>query len=403
MRQLSRSELTQYLADHAVDLRQLDLAGFRVWLEDRISTAARQPLFAQRCLIRDLRRAHRRKLRDRERRLEAAEQAYRSLPAAGQLEEWERTIADLEKAVAGLSEAVAQGRADPAKLAQFQSRLADARQTWQQLRGAVPERRRLERARDSLAAFSADIGLTAAERELQQIGAHRGKVAGRAGSRFEELSSLAIHQLVLPQVSADGPIVLHGVTWGCARGEFDQVICGRRGAESDRSQPQPDFSDVLAIVEAKRNINDLVHGFNLRQENLAWLAGDPRGHQPRLYRTDQFPDGRFEGTAIHQEYGRDFLFDQQSFRRFQETDDRGFRLHGLYFVSEQRPLVGATTAELSRILHRAATDPRLQISSDAGLRRFRKWALSVVAPFQTRDVLKLYAASEELANQIVFC
>ena len=82
-------------------------------------------------------------------------------------------------------------------------------------------------------------------------------------------------------------------------------------------------------------------------------------------------------------------------------DEAGYRLQRLYFVTEPRPLLGATTAELGRILYRAATDPKFKIESDSNLKRFRDWAQELVSKFQSLDVLELYASAGLPGNVIV--
>src|SRR5205085_9755144 len=103
--------------------------------------------------------------------------------------------------------------------------------------------------------------------------------------------------------------ILRRVTLGAARVEFDQLVVRVPAAAGRPVQ-------VLAAVEVKKNINDLAHGFRLRQENLAWLTGDAGGYDPALYRTGHFRSGHFDRPAEHREGGDAFLFAPGSFRRF---------------------------------------------------------------------------------------
>ena len=396
MVQLNREQLAQFINANAIDLSAMDLASFRTWLRARIDDAARQPLFAQRCLIRDLTRANRRQLRDRERRLEDAEQAYRQHPAFSEIENSAREIGNLEKAVAGLTTAVSEKRADPEKLAEFESDLTRTKQHHWELVSNLPEKKRRDRAIHSLERFRDEIGLREAEEILEGIGENHGSGTVAAGGRFEALSSEAATRFILPDVGEPGErlVVLHGLTLGCARGEFDQMVV---------TVPRDDeIVQVRAVVEAKRNINDLVHGFRLRQENLAWLTGDRAGYSTDLYRTRDYPEGHFDSVAEHEEQGQKYRFDQRSFRDLAAPQDSGKRLSGMYFVTEERPLLGVTSSELGRILHRVATDPGFNIDSDAILRQFRKWAKTFVADVQTRDVLEMYAQDEHLARHVIF-
>ena len=78
-----------------------------------------------------------------------------------------------------------------------------------------------------------------------------------------------------------------GVTLGAAGTELDQVIV-RLPSRAERPV------EVLAVVEVKRNLNDLAHGFRRRQDDLAWLTGHTANYDPRRYRTRQFPTGHFD-------------------------------------------------------------------------------------------------------------
>ncbi len=176
-------------------------------------------------------------------------------------------------------------------------------------------------------------------------------------------------------------------------GEFDQIVV--------QCATEQEAVDVLAVVEAKRNVNDLVHGFEVRQENLAWLVGDPSGYVVDKYRTSAFPEGHFTG-AVHVEQGRTYRFERSSFARFQTPNEQGFRLAGLWFLTQRRPLLGVTSSELGQILYQVSTNPSHHLASNSGLGKFRKSVLRFVSDFQTRNVLNLYAETDKLAQQIVF-
>jgi hypothetical protein len=187
--------------------------------------------------------------------------------------------------------------------------------------------------------------------------------------------------------------VLRGVTLGAARMEIDQlVICCSRGA----GEPV----EVLALMEAKRNLNDLAHGFRLRQENLAWLTGDETRHDPELYRTRSFPAGRFDG-AVHESDGERYVFDAGSFRRFRPDPATAMVLDGLYLVTRPGTIWGISSAALARIGHRVATDERWDPQSEAYLQRLLEWCRSLAHAVETPDVLRMYASTEARARQVL--
>ena len=393
---LTQAEINDFLSKNSVNLHDLSLEQFRGWLSTRIKETSKSEVFQLRCEIRDLKRTHRRRLRDRERRLSDAQRAYEKTEASKQIRQLTKESESLNKAVEGLTLAVSEGRAEKKKLKSFREKLHQVTERMTSLSSSVPEKKRFDRAIASMRKLREEIGLDEAESNLQDVASQKGHSSVRAGTRFEEISSQATTSLIVPQVTSptEKATVLHGVTLGCARGELDQLVVV--------NSKDSEVVEVRALVEAKRNINDLVHGFRQRQENLAWFVGDSSGYDAELYRTDRYKSGDFDGVATHQEEYRDFHFDSTSFQRFDTNAQNEHRLDGLFFVTEKRRLLGTTTAELGRILHRVATDPSFRIESDTILRRFRKWTLDVVGEFQTQDVLRLYSESEKLSQHLIF-
>lgn len=396
MHQLSRDELQRFLERNRINFTSLDLDGFRDWLRMQIEQASNQPLFTQRCRIREIRRRHRRRLRDREKRLELATHAYEASETFDRVQYLSRELADIAKAIDGLTQAAEQRPELIPKLRDYREKHRVMEVEYRTLERSSPEKKRFHRAETSMQNLLRETGLAQAEDKLESIAIRQGNRSSAAGENFEEEASLASRQLIIPDLSRPGqaPVLLHGLTLGCARGEIDQMIVTRDGTSA---------VEVQAIVEAKKNINDLVHGFRVRQENLAWFTGDSTMYNSELYETQQFPTGHFDSPAIHQENGQSYFITSKSFSRFTVDPDVGYRLDSLYFMTRKRELVGVTMQELGRILHRVATDPGFDLESDVILRRLMKWALSFVEPFQTEDVLTLYSKSDELARQIVFC
>ena len=113
------------------------------------------------------------------------------------------------------------------------------------------------------------------------------------------------------------------------------------GSRAGRNAPV----EVLAVVEAKRNINDLGHGFLRRQIDLAWLTGDRAAYDPAEHRTGVFDAGHFDRPAAHWQDGRAFVFAPGSFSRFARDDSGHFR-DGLWLVTRAGPVWGLSGAAL---------------------------------------------------------
>ncbi|WP_166822263.1 AAA family ATPase [Thalassoroseus pseudoceratinae] len=389
--------LRETIAGCPINLNTASLEEFRDWLSQRLEESSRQPTFRQQLVIRDLLRENRDKLRRRERNVEQSEAAYQQHANHQPLEQLESKIEGLERAVTGLTQAVNEGRADADKLASFQQQLAESRAQLHQMIDATPERKKRDRALASLSKFREEIGLEDAERKLAELRREKGGRVGKSGRDFESMTEEAIRRHVFPELGdSDRLEYLNGVTLDSARAELDGVIVSRHQAPDESS-----VADVLAIVEAKRNINDLAEGFLMRQENLAWLTGDASGYDEAEYRTRIYEAGHFDRVSQHTEDNEIDHFDISSFQKFQRDASTGHFLHGLYFATRDRPLLGVTPGELARILHRVASDPSFDIDRPTVLRRYLKWAREMVSSFQTNDLLKIYAANPQIADQIL--
>jgi hypothetical protein len=374
---------------------------FRDWLAARIAEHQRNPVFVQQCRVRDLIRSHRLALRRHEDAVRRARTAYDASPHRQRLEQLAARLDGLERAVAGLTEAVEAQRADPRKLAAFRIERNQVQAEHQALAESMPEKIRLDQAEASLIRLRDAIGLSAAESQLNELRRQRGGRLVKSGRRFESVAERAVWDLLVPIVPpAAGPLLyLTGVTLGSARMELDGVLATLPADDGD----DPDrVVDVLALVEAKRNPNDVAKGFRIRQDNLAWLTGERGRYDADSYRTRTFKQGHFDRPAAHTQGGRTYRFDVTSFHRFERDPQSGCFLRGLCFVVADRPLVGVGTAQLGRVMHRLAGDPKFDLSRDSVVHRYHAWVRAMTDPMPTRDVLELYAAKDALARQIVF-
>ena len=399
---LDSTALAELLETPSIDLHALDTAAFGSWLAARVVEQRNNAAFQQKCAIRDLVARHERELSERRDALDAARVEFDACPQRPEIERLCRRTLKLRKAVSGLAEAVQERRADARKLARHTDELRTEEQALAEQIAACAEKRRLDEAEAALAAFRDAIGLTAEVLRLHALQRQRGRRSDASGKSFEHSAEAAVRACVLPQVHpADecevvgrSPVVLRNVTLGAAGVEIDFLIV------IDRGEHEP--VDVLAMVEAKRNINDLVGGFAARQTDLTWLTGDAERYDPSRYRTHRFPTGHFDRPTWHEQDGRRFALDRSSFARFVRDAETERFLSRLYFVTRPRPLLGVTSLELARILHWAATDPAFRADDATSLRRFHRHVLSRVDRFQTRDVLEFFAR-RAMAAQIILC
>ncbi len=390
--------LRRLLRERTFDLRATDdAAGFRRWLERHADRWRRDPVFAARVRIAELRRSVPELL--------ACEEAHRRAVAAdaasatfAEFRRLDRELVGVERAIGSLSAALLDAAAVRhanlrRKGDEFLARREGILGERAVLTAASGERRTLREMEDRLRVLRDASGLTVAEEELRTLLRDRGRRGGRGGRSFEATAAEIVRRHVLPEVAArtDGVRLLCGVTLGAATVELDLVV-----VRTPRAAGEP--VDVLAAVEAKRNVNDLARGFLRRQGDLAWLTGDPTGYDSAACRTRFHPTGHFERLALHEQDGEAFAFDRRSFRRFGRGRQAGLFLDRLYFVTRPGPVWGVSSAALSRIGHRVAFEG----GPAADPERLRSWCRTLARPVETPDVLRLYASRPDETRRLLF-
>ena len=399
--------LRHYLDSNDFSLARLDRPGLRRWLRQQIEHRGSDPVFVQRCVIRDLQKRHLARLVSLQCQLKQATANFAACPDQETIGQLEYSIKGCKEAVAGLEQAVskstgAKRRSCQQKLAQYRHKLLAMQKEWQQLWEHTPEKRELQQAEAVLADFSKAIGLSDEQQKLETLLRQRGRRHSQSGSDFEQQVLSIVKERVIPWAQNHfgittefEPEILSRVRLGCARAEFDYLV-----VISDQQPQMP--VQVLAVVEVKRNPNDLVNGFLHRQENLAWFTQTRSGYPAESYRTNIFRHGHFDRPAQHAENGRKYVFTHHSFVRFRQERHHGYFLDGLFFITRSRPLLGMTSSEHSRLLYKISTDVHFDLDNDDYLERLWQWCQQVIADYQSKDVLMLYASQPHWSEQIVF-
>ena len=227
----------------------------------------------------------------------------------------------------------------------------------------------------------------------------QGQSYNNNGVSFEDLSYHLIQDYIYPQINInmfpkDNWSILRQVKLGCARAEWDYVVI----EQQDPMKPV----HVLALIEVKRNANDIVHGFEVRQENIAWATQDSQGFSKELYKTKVFQDGIFSKSVIHVENGIEYIFSTESFQSFQRANN-GYYMDHLFFITRFKRLLGMTNSEYQKIFYRLSTDYELNIHNEIDLMNFLNWCKDIVSEIQTKNILQLYANNEQWKKQIIIC
>jgi hypothetical protein len=392
--------LRDILRDQTFDLRTLrDPDEFRRWLAPHLRRWQEDPGFQLRAKIRDLRRRHP-ELRSLERQHRRAALKDAATPTAAQLLRLDRELEGAKKAAENLAAALKRAKGARRerlrlKHAEFAARRKALAAQRRALVRSSPERQRLDDLASQLRRVRRALRIGTLESRLRALNTRRGRRHGRTGEAFERTAAAAFRTLIpeLTPASAPGGVhLLRGVRLGAARVELDLVLVRER-----RRRPV----EVLAVAEAKRNINDLPHGFRRRQEDLAWLTGDPPPADPSQFRSKHFPTGLFDRETAHEQDGRTFLFGPDSFRRFRRDRTTGLFLDRLYLMTRPRPLWGLSSGDLARLAFRIATDTAWSLRSDAYLAHLLAWSQKLATPTESPDLLRLYASTSRRASRLL--
>lgn len=402
-----RRFLKRYLAENSFAIHELDLAQFKTWVQAQLDRHKDDMSFQQRCRVRDIQKQHAPTLSHLYGELQSANDKWQTCTNKSRIEFLESEIFKSNKAIAGLTQAAQKKDAKRAaclqKLAQFQDKIAILQKEYDDILHSTPEREALNKAEALLLGFKNSIALTSNEEYLQQLFSEQGNRATRAGENFEKAAREIVEQRIVSSFHRKSKsmhtrnpkqiYVLSRVTLGCARAELDYVVV--------KSNAQTKPVEVLAIVEVKRNINDVAGGFAIRQENLAWFTHDETGYDPQIYRTRLFHLGHFDHGAYHEEHGQKFLFTDASFRYFGKHLFCNYFMHRLFFIVQYKTfLQGMSSAEYGKFLYKIATDIEFDPHNDDYLQNLLKWTKSTIAQFQTKDVLLLYNSHVRWAQQL---
>jgi hypothetical protein len=402
-----RHFLNRVLQANPVDCRTAAPGTFRRWLLRRVRHWRRDPVFAQRANLRELRRQHP-QLAELERQHRDAARSFQTSPTYPPFLHLERDLHRAARAITGISDALAEGapgkeQALVQKLGVFQARQAALTEQLRQLEQDCAAYRVWRHTAEALRQFRGDIGLDQAEAVLQDLLQQQGRRSGRRGQSFEVTAAEVTRQILFPELlrregsTADAARLrlLTGVTLGAARLELDQLVI--------RTPEEPGTAaEVLALVEVKRNANDLAHGFRQRQENLAWLTGDRSAYDPTQYRTGIYRNGHFDRPARHRADSEEFVLASDSFHRFRRDRHTRYFLNRLYLITRPGPVWNISSRALARFRDWVARDLDWDPHSAAYVQHLHRRLQALLEPLGARDLLALYAAHPRYGRNVLF-
>ncbi|EKX54870.1 hypothetical protein GUITHDRAFT_99522 [Guillardia theta CCMP2712] len=275
------------------------------------------------------------------------------------------------------------------------------------------EWKELQDAEKALLDLRREVGIEEASMRMKESERAIGRQTSYKGFDFEGQAERVVKELILPRFLADAeswwdqersamrtsgadvPVeqfdmknifVLRGLTLGIARGEFDYVIVakstmpsGELDAPAGKSvggHPQPTKAQlqglseqpvlVLAIVEVKRNVNDMGSNFMGYVERIAWFSGMERGYDPTKFATNFYRSGHFDRPFWHSDAcsRKSFKFDRSSFRLFFQDAKRvsarddlaAYVMERLNFVTRHGTIRGMSSKAEASLKKKVARD-----------------------------------------------
>ncbi len=426
--------LQHYLNENPIVFDNFSVADFKNWLEKQIAYKQQDLAFLYRCQIRDLKKQHYTTLLTLQEKLDISWNAWQQSKNFTFLERLEKKKIGLQKAIEGLQQTIAESNDKKKEQCQkkhdeYQQELISLLEEEKRLLSETKEKIIWQNCQIELENFQQKVGITDIDEKLKQINRNIGHQSSEVGSNFEQCCYNVLCDYIIPLIASNtkGIQILKQVKLGCSRAEFDYLLIQSKensfkNLEKEKAkQPISDGSNiefassiefaeipadsikpvkVLAIIEAKRNPNDIASGFLMRQENLAWFTGDHSGYDPEIYRTKEFRQGHFDRPAYHIENNKEFLFTTESFCNFKRASNSNF-MDNLFFITTQRPLLGVSIDEYARIMYHISTEISFDLTN-IYLEKCLSWIHNIIAKKQTREILGLYLNNPIWAQQIIF-
>eukprot|EP01094_Clydonella_sp_ATCC50884_P011888 TRINITY_DN2172_c3_g1_i2.p1 TRINITY_DN2172_c3_g1~~TRINITY_DN2172_c3_g1_i2.p1 ORF type:complete len:440 (+),score=132.02 TRINITY_DN2172_c3_g1_i2:934-2253(+) len=256
---------------------------------------------------------------------------------------------------------------------EIDEKIAEARARSSELLCGVEGLDALEEREAAYAEECAAVGIEQAKAALEEA-KKCGRDNLRSGMTFEKECVPITWSTIVPRVAAigweevEGRVedyevhLLTGVTLGVGQGEIDLLVVRVKSADVERvreamreefengklktnnqkqkqkqkrvkgsggeeEEPCDPWAfdkpcvavEVLAVIEAKRNPDDIGYAFSTKQSMISWLCGDCTGYDPVVYRNKKyFPTGHFDRAAYHVDkvVGLRYGFTAHSFRFF---------------------------------------------------------------------------------------
>jgi len=171
---------------------------------------------------------------------------------------------------------------------------------------------------------------------LQPLKKQTGLYSGMTGKQFEMSALQVMEEYVFPDLRAREPeladvpfVLLANLTMGTGF-EIDQLVI------VPSADPENQPCQVLALVEVKRNVNDVARSLIQLQTVLGWCSGARTKYDSQAQKTKTNPSGNFDLPIYHEEDGQRYMFTLESFRRFSVDSETNYIIDRVFYITLPR-------------------------------------------------------------------
>jgi len=291
--------------------------------------------FSGRVLVRDIRKMNHLKLQEVENQLMKAKIAFDANPNSVMLYELDRLIHGAEQAITSMKKFIEtvsdnirvtdKKRAIEIALPLKKEEHIKNISTRDMKRKETPEFQAYIDAIKRVEDTYDEIGLNLAIQNATALSSKGGDGRNSRGKNFESRARLLLEELLVPSIAdkygydKDDVFIVQNMKLGMASikgtcSELDCMICVR----SERPltldvKPKGTFCKVLAIIEVKRNPDDIGEAFAGYQQSLSWLSGIKEAYEPESWITKAYPNGHFSKPFMQDWNGESLIFTSESF------------------------------------------------------------------------------------------
>jgi uncharacterized membrane protein YgcG len=257
----------------------------------------------------------------------------------------------------------------------------------------------------ALQSFYEGSGVAEGERAVGALKASGGHACGSRGSQFESLGLEYVTDSFLPEIAAKYNVPVDNLRYTAnvtlkipqmtnSAGELDGIVfeieptgeaatgpgvvagsgvVAGAGARGELPKDSTYVRRVLAVIEMKRNIDDIGPAYESRLVALRWLAGLEGEADRELRKNKHYPTGRYSeptSPSFHNHFDKKskhtYIFATECFANFRALDMDGRLQEMLHFFARASPITCVASKDSARIQVALASSVDIDAEQDLG-------------------------------------